>query len=168
MLRLVTWLTSPYVTRYGNVFMNRWMHVTSFYLNWNWENWTQVRGERLKDNVEIVALKPCHVSIVQGNLLTNSIQLSLVYTITYIWSLTILLLFFRGVQHRRGGGDAYSETFRHHGMHLSLQWLPKTQSSQGSEFGLGWWCLHVSSAKTWTILWLLFIFPPYTSLSMSV
>lgn len=29
-------------------------------------NWWQVRGSRLKDTVEIVSLKPCHVSVVEG------------------------------------------------------------------------------------------------------
>jgi len=41
--------------------MNRWMHVMLI------ERIEQVRGERLKVNMEIVSLKPCHVSIVQGN-----------------------------------------------------------------------------------------------------
>ncbi|GAU27516.1 hypothetical protein TSUD_147100 [Trifolium subterraneum] len=42
-------------------------HLTNFSLS------HEVRGERLKDNVEIVSLKPCHVSIVQEDYYTEEV-----------------------------------------------------------------------------------------------
>ncbi|WJX25314.1 Protein REDUCED CHLOROPLAST COVERAGE 2 [Trifolium repens] len=57
-------------------------HLTNFSLS------HEVRGERLKDNVEIVSLKPCHVSIVQEDYYTEEVVVTHIRRLLDITSCT--------------------------------------------------------------------------------
>ena len=87
-----------------------------------------MRGARLKDTVEIVSLKPCHLTIVQGNE-HHELNLSPLYTITAHSLSFVSLSFIRGL-HGRARRRTHSATPRHRGLHHLLRLRLRRRSSK--------------------------------------